>query len=140
MDEKLNKSPEASQRRTASDDRSVVRSPPIRRPVLRASIVIAGFAWIVLIISIYLRERSAILVGVAGWPIIYGLWLGMASLMASFCSAIDKSFIYGPAKDLQIRLLRGPMVWWVNAVILIAPLAVLVVGVLGLLGILPTDK
>jgi hypothetical protein len=98
--------------------------------------------WIVLsVAAVRMQDRTALLVCIAGWPVTYCVWLGMAWLMATACSMIGESSIWGPAKEWQLGMIRGPMVLFINmGVLIILPSAVLVAGVLGLLGILPPEK
>jgi hypothetical protein len=120
---------------------SLTTSPPIRPLVLRVSLGVAFVTWIVLsVAAVGMQDRTALLVCIAGWPVMYCFWLSMSWLMATVCSMTDKPSIWGPAKNWQLRMMRGPMVWFVNAAIVILPAAVLLAGILGLLGVLPDRK
>ena len=118
-------------------ENSSTQPQAIRPAIFKASLIIAGIAWIVLILALYVRRVGPILVAFAGWPVVYGLSVCGAWLIASLATTWEKSGIFGPAKDLQLRILRGPMVWFCNAAIVLLPLGVLVAGILGLCGVVP---
>jgi hypothetical protein len=112
--------------------------PQVLRPaIFKASLIIASIAWIVLILALYVRRVGPILVAIAGWPVVYGLSVCGAWLIASMAATWEKSGLLGPATDLQLRILRGPMVWFCNAAVVLLPLGVLIAGILGLCGVLP---
>jgi hypothetical protein len=116
---------------------TMVGKSALRHASVRISAIIAVLAWFTLIAVVLVRtspkERAGALCAViAGWPVGYAVGLGMCWIAARFVRFVDESLIYGPAKGLQLKLLRGPMIWWINIVAVLYPLAVLVVGLVAL--------
>lgn len=110
----------------------------LRRQLVKVSILIAVAAWLALIALALVRsppnERAGTLWGVIiGWPVSYVAVLALCWAAARFAGSVDESWIYGPAKDLQLKVLRGPMIWWISFAAVLYPFAALVVALVGLI-------
>jgi hypothetical protein len=117
----------------------MVNNPPLRRSIIKISIGIACAAWCSLVAMALLRiprnERtmSSLSMAVISWPVVHDICVGMCWGMAKHTTSIDESYVYGPAKELQLKLLRGPMLWWINAVVVLFPATMFVVTLLALI-------
>ena len=72
-----------------------------------------------------------------GFPFIYCLWLALLWQVGDMALTVDRSFTAGPYKDLQLKLARGPMVWFCNATAIILPAIALIVALLVICGLTP---
>jgi hypothetical protein len=114
-------------------------SPAISARTLRISLAFAAAAWAALIVM-SARATDDVFgtrVVACGFPIVYCVWLVMLWLLADASLKADRSLIPGPAKDLQLKLMRGPFVWFCNVAIIVLPATTLVVVLLGMFGLLP---
>ncbi len=107
---------------------------------IRASLAVAAAAWVMVIVAIMVRQPGSMLVAGIGWPAVYGASLGMAWVFALMANSTDQSALFGPDKERQLLFIRGPMVNWINAVIILFPLGVLALSFLGLIGVLPAHN
>jgi hypothetical protein len=111
---------------------------PLRRPFVKISLLTAVAAWFALIALMLVRsptnERNGSVCGaIVGWPVSYALGLALCWVMARFAGYVDESWLYGPAKDLQLKALRGPMIWWINIAAVLYPLARFVLALVALI-------
>ena len=112
------------------------QTPAVRPRVYKASLGLAAVAWGAVCVVTYMREPSSILIMSIGFPVIYGLGLGICWFIATYALAVDSSAFVGPRKDLQVKC----MVAWCNTVVILFPAAVLIAAVLGICGIMPTKQ
>jgi hypothetical protein len=106
---------------------------------MKASLVLDGGAWLILFaVLIHDTDRDFIkwIVASVGWPLVYGFSLVMIRGIGWLAQSVDESSLYGPAKDMQLKMLRGPFLLWLNAAAILLPAPVIVVATLGMLGIL----
>ena len=109
---------------------------PIRPGVYKSSIFLASAAWLAFLcapLRVTFDDRAGWLILVISWPFGYALCLALLRGAAWLSQDVDDSLFYGPAKELQVKLVRGPMLIWINAVAVIFPAAGLCIAVLGML-------
>jgi hypothetical protein len=110
--------------------------------ILRVSFALAAAAWVaVIVMSVCMSSNPSDDYGrrvvACGFPLGYCSWLAMTWLLATIALKTDRSLIVGPAKDLQLKLMQGPFVWFCNVAIVILPALTIVIAVLGMCGLLP---
>jgi hypothetical protein len=114
-------------------------SPPVlRRPVVVASLIFAGLAWVLLPIVFYREFPEPKVVGVllaaVGWPVVYGFCWAMCWIAVRIWTT-PESYM-GPYKVMQFRMGRSVGFWWAHVLFVVFPAAIFLLSLMGLLGFL----